>query len=116
MYIDLDLTSDQVENLAPTTAHLPAVASHIAVHLNAPDLVFVQEIQDNSGPTDDGVVSANVTLTTLVNAIANISNVSYAFVDIDPVNDQDGGQPGGNIRQAYLYVFSAACTDLISLP
>jgi predicted extracellular nuclease len=29
--------------------------------------------------------------------------VQYAFADVDPVDDQDGGQPGGNIRVSYLY-------------
>lgn len=92
----------KVENLAPDSGHLPIVANHIAKYLNTPDIMFVQEIQDDSGPTDDGVVSANLTLTTLVNAIQKESGISYSFVDIAPVNNQDGGQPGGNIRQAYL--------------
>ena len=88
--------------MAPNSAHVPAVANHIAKYLNMPDIVFVQEIQDDSGPTDDGVVSANLTLTTLVNAIEKESGILYSFVDIAPVDKQDGGQPGGNIRQAYL--------------
>lgn len=66
--------------------------------------MFLQEIQDNSGPKDDGTVDANVTLSTLVNAITKISNVTYSFVEVIPVDGQDGGQPGGNIRQAYLWV------------
>lgn len=93
---------DQVENLAPTSAHLPTVADHIATFLKTPDIVFVQEIQDNSGPTDDGTVIGNLTLTNLVNAIASISNVHYNFLEIAPTDDTDGGEPGGNIRQAYL--------------
>lgn len=64
--------------------------------------MFLQEIQDNSGPTDDGTVSSNVTLAILVEAIAKISNVIYNFTVIDPVDGQDGGQPGSNIRNAYL--------------
>lgn len=68
-----------------------------------PDLMFIQEIQDNSGPTDDGTVIANVTLQTLVNAIANASNgVHYDFIEVSPVDGQDGGELGGNIRQVYL--------------
>lgn len=89
--------------MAPNSSHLGVVANHIAKYLNAPDIMFVQEIQDDSGPTDDGVVSANLTLTTLVNAIQKESGILYSFIDIAPVNNQDGGQPGGNIRQAYLY-------------
>ncbi|PPQ91687.1 hypothetical protein CVT25_012900 [Psilocybe cyanescens] len=92
-----------VENMAPTSSHIPAVAAHISNLLRTPDIMFLQEIQDNSGPTNDGTVSANVTLTNLVNAIAKISNVTYSFATVDPVDGQDGGQPGGNIRTAYLY-------------
>lgn len=44
-----------------------------------------------------------MTLTTLINDIKNQSGVAYAYASIDPVNDQDGGEPGGNIRVAYLY-------------
>jgi len=29
--------------------------------------------------------------------------VRYSFAQIDPINDQDGGVPGGNIRPVYLY-------------
>ncbi|KAJ7212177.1 DNase I-like protein [Mycena pura] len=92
-----------VENMAPTGTHILDVANHIANVLLTPDIVFLQEVQDNSGPTDDGVVSANVTLATLVAAIVKASNVTYSWIDIDPINNQDGGEPGGNIRQAYLY-------------
>ncbi|KAK0710150.1 Endonuclease/exonuclease/phosphatase-like protein [Lasiosphaeria miniovina] len=92
-----------VENLAPTSAHLTKVAAHIVDFLKTPDLVFLQEIQDNSGATDDGVVDANTTLSTLAAAIKTLSGVAYDFTDVDPVSDQDGGAPGGNIRQAYLY-------------
>jgi predicted extracellular nuclease len=49
------------------------------------------------------VVSANLTLSTLTAAIAQAGGPNYAFTDIAPVDDQDGGQPGGNIRVAYLY-------------
>lgn len=93
-----------MENMAPTSAHIPSVASHIGNLLRTPDIMFIQEIQDNSGPTDDGTVSANVTLATLIAAIGKVTNVTYSWASVDPVNDQDGGQPGGNIRTAYLSV------------
>jgi predicted extracellular nuclease len=92
-----------VENMAPQSSHLPTVASHIATKLGTPDLLFLQEIQDDSGPKDDGTVSANLTLSNLVAEIAAAGGgVKYKFVEIDPVDKQDGGEPGGNIRQAYL--------------
>ena len=48
-------------------------------------------------------MSANLTLTTLTAAISAAGGPNYTFTDIVPVDDQDGGQPGGNIRVAYLY-------------
>ncbi|TBU49836.1 DNase I-like protein [Dichomitus squalens] len=93
-----------VENMNPRSYHIPKIASHIAHHLHTPDIVFVQEIQDDSGPRNDGVVSANRTLRALVNAIKRASGgVEYEFVNVEPEDNKDGGQPGGNIRVAYLY-------------
>lgn len=65
--------------------------------------MFLQEIQDNDGPTNSSIVAANVTLQTLADAIKQLSGVTYSFLEIDPVNNQDGGEPGGNIRVAYFY-------------
>lgn len=92
-----------VDNFAPNATQLPLVATHIGHFLGSPDLVHLQEIQDNNGETDDGTVDATVTLQTLANAIKKVSGVEYSSVDVNPVNNQDGGAPGGNIRQAYLY-------------
>ncbi|KNZ80932.1 hypothetical protein J132_03632 [Termitomyces sp. J132] len=92
-----------VNNLAPNeSTRLSAIADHIVNYLKTPDIVFLQEIQDNSGPIDDGTVSGNITLANLVNAITRVGNVTYASIEIAPNNNQDGGLPGGNIRQAYL--------------
>ncbi|KAI5116998.1 hypothetical protein M0805_002667 [Coniferiporia weirii] len=92
-----------VDNMAPTSTTLPTVAQHIATKLNSPDFLFVQEIQDNSGPTDDGVVIANVTMQTIADAVVKAGGAQYSFLEIPPVNDMDGGEPGGNIRQVYFY-------------
>jgi hypothetical protein len=88
--------------MAPTSSHIPTVASHISSFLKTPSIMHVQEIQDNSGPTDDGTVSGSLTLSTLAAAIYSASGVNYSWVEVEPVNDQDGGQPGGNIRPAFL--------------
>jgi predicted extracellular nuclease len=39
----------------------------------------------------------------LVEAIKEAGGPAYEYANIDPVDDQDGGEPGGNIRVAYLY-------------
>ncbi|POR38468.1 Uncharacterized protein TPAR_01327 [Tolypocladium paradoxum] len=91
------------ENLAPNSAHMPLVIDQIVHRLLTPDIVFLQEVQDNSGPTNNGVTSANVTLSTLTAGIEAASGVAYKFAEVEPVDGKDGGQPGGNIRCAYLY-------------
>lgn len=42
-----------VENLAPNSTHMGAIASHIVTYLKSPDLMFLQEVQDDNGPTND---------------------------------------------------------------
>jgi len=102
-HCEITIGDYNVDNMGPTGQHILDVANHIANFLRTPDVMFIQEVLDNTGATDDGTVSANVTLSTLVAAIASASNVTYSWIDIDPVDNQDGGEPGGNIRQAYLY-------------
>lgn len=90
---------------------MPQVADQIANFLKSPDIMFMQEIQDSSGETDDGTVDANLTLSTLITAIhAAGSTAKYDFTEVISANDQDGGENGGNIRPAYLYVRHAWTT------
>ncbi|ORY55117.1 endonuclease/exonuclease/phosphatase family protein [Pseudomassariella vexata] len=94
-----------VENFAPSnTAHTQAVAAHIVNYLLSPDLLFIQEIQDNNGETNDGTVASDLSLSALTAAIASLDGeVNYNYTYISPVDGADGGAPGGNIRVAYLF-------------
>ncbi|KAI0689077.1 DNase I-like protein [Cytidiella melzeri] len=92
-----------VDNMDPNSSHLPTIANHIANFLANPDIMFLQEIQDNDGDTDDGVVDGTTTLTNLVTSISASGGIAYNFTEISPQNDLDGGVPGGNIRPAYLF-------------
>jgi uncharacterized protein len=94
-----------VENLDPSDppSKFARLASLIVHNLQSPDLLTVEEVQDDDGPVDDGVVTAGVTLSTLVSAIRDAGGPSYQYRLLDPVNDQDGGEPGGNIRQVFLF-------------
>jgi predicted extracellular nuclease len=102
---ELTVATYNLDNLSPSAsaAKWAALGSEITTNLGAPDILAVQEIQDNDGETDDGVVDATVTLNDLVAAIKNAGGPAYSWTEIDPVNDQDGGAPGGNIRQVILY-------------
>ena len=101
----LTISTFNFENLAPDNpqSKFDGLASLIVNNLRSPDLIAGEEVQDNSGATDNGVVDASQTLTRLVNAIAAAGGPTYAWREIDPVDDADGGQPGGNIRQVFLF-------------
>ena len=79
------------------------LAETIVDNLASPDILALQEIQDNSGPADDGVVAADQTLARLIDAIAAAGGPRYEYSQVDPVDGEDGGQPGGNIRVGFLY-------------
>ncbi len=115
----LTVASYNVLNLDPNDAdgdtdvadgRFDAIAQHILFNLNAPDIIGLQEVQDNSGSTDDGTVAADQTLQMILDAIdladdgfVNGSN-SYAFIDNTFILDNaSGGQPGANIRTAFVY-------------
>ena len=53
----LTVGSYNVNNLSPNSSTLPGIAGHIAKELNSPSLVFLQEIQDDDGATNDGGIS-----------------------------------------------------------
>jgi uncharacterized protein len=101
----LAVATYNLDNLSPTSpaSKYASLGTQIAHNLGAPDILAVQEIEDNDGTKDDGVVDATTTLTDLTDAIQAAGGPAYQWTEIDPVNDQDGGTPGGNIRQVILY-------------
>lgn len=80
-----------------------SIARSMVEDLGAPDLVALQEIADGSGRRDDGVVEAASTLARLVAAVSAAGGPAYAFAQIDPRDNEDGGAPGSNIRVALLF-------------
>ncbi|MFE0460328.1 lamin tail domain-containing protein [Kitasatospora sp. NPDC058965] len=101
----LSVATYNVENLAPSDpdAKFQRLAAGVVTNLASPDIVAVEEIQDNSGATDDGTVAADQTLAKLTAAVSAAGGPAYQYREIDPVNDHDGGQPGGNIRTVFLF-------------
>ncbi len=94
-----------VENLAfaAVDEKVAALAETVVRGLGSPTVIALQEIQDDSGPEDDGVVSAEATLNRLVEAISSAGGPRYEWTQIDPSNNADGGRPGANIRVAVLF-------------
>jgi uncharacterized protein len=101
----LAMATYNVENLAPgdPATKYQRLAEGVVTNLSKPDVVALEEVQDNTGATDNGVVAADQTLTKLTDAIVAEGGPRYQWREIDPVNDKDGGQPGGNIRVVFLF-------------
>ncbi|MFD5459818.1 endonuclease/exonuclease/phosphatase family protein [Streptomyces olivaceus] len=100
---ELAVATYNVENLDPSDDTFAAHADAIVHHLKSPDIVSLEEIQDNNGATDDGTVAADATVGRLIDAIVAAGGPRYDWRGIDPVDKADGGEPGGNIRQAFLF-------------
>jgi hypothetical protein len=101
----LTIASFNVMNLHPDAvtdegnSRVEAIAGVIRDRLRMPDIVGLQEMQDSSGPRNDGVTDASETYRALIKALGD----SYDFCEIAPPDLSGGGQPGGNIRCGYLF-------------
>ncbi len=108
----LSIASFNVLNLDPNDAdgdadvasgRFAAIAEQIVNNLATPDIVSLQEVQDGNG-SDTGELSAEATLQALIDAIEAAGGPTYEFFEIAPDAEfTTGGQPGGNIRNAFLY-------------
>ncbi|GAA0409239.1 endonuclease/exonuclease/phosphatase family protein [Streptomyces luteireticuli] len=102
---ELAVATYNVENLSPKNpqAKFDRLASALVTNLASPDIVALEEVQDDNGTGNDGTVDAGVTLKKLTDAIAAAGGPAYQWRQINPVDGRDGGQPGGNIRTAFLF-------------
>lgn len=79
------------------------LANDIVYSLGAPDILALQEVQDDNG-TASGELSAERTLQRLAEATALLGGPRYEFSQVSPdFENADGGAPDGNIRPAFLF-------------
>jgi predicted extracellular nuclease len=111
---DLAVATFNVENLSAVDCldepdKVAALASQIVGNLQSPDLVAIEEMQDNSGDVDDepdgddGTVASDLSWRCLIDAIVAAGGPVYDYRQIDPIDGEDGGVPGGNIRVGFLF-------------
>jgi len=104
---ELAVATYNVENLSAVDdqTKFDQLAHGIVDHLASPDIVTLEEIQDNNGAdgNGDGVVAADQTLKRFTDAIAAVGGPRYEWRQIDPQDLTDGGEPGGNIRVGFLF-------------
>lgn len=114
----LRVATFNVENLSPvgttfstnngveitTQEKYDLLAKNIAENLKSPDIIIVEEIQDNNGVGGEGVTDASTTFEQLIAAVNAATGKTYQWVDEAPTTSGDvGGAPGGNIRTGFLY-------------
>ncbi|MGV4889534.1 endonuclease/exonuclease/phosphatase family protein [Streptomyces viridosporus] len=100
---ELSVATYNVENLDPSDDTFAAHAAAIVDHLRSPDIVALEEVQDDNGAVDDATVTAGVTVTRLIDSVEAAGGPRYDWRSVDPVDKADGGEPGGNIRQVFLF-------------
>ncbi|MEW2488978.1 lamin tail domain-containing protein [Streptomyces sp. NPDC048411] len=102
---ELAVATYNVENLdaLDEQAKFDTLAAGVAVNLSSPDIVSLEEIQDDNGAVNDGTVGSEATLKRFTDAIVAAGGPQYAWRYIAPVDGKDGGEPGGNIRNVFLY-------------
>jgi uncharacterized protein len=88
---------------ARDTNRLAALADQIVNWMASPEIIGLQEVADNDGIVGTLAISADETYQEIIEAIVAVGGPPYAYVNIDPLPDQDGGVPGANIRMGFLY-------------
>ncbi len=101
----LTIGTYNVENFSTATpdAKVAKIADAIVAKMKSPDIIGLNEIQDNNGETDTGVVDGAQSAQKIIDKVKAAGGPTYLYTEIVPVNNQDGGAPGGNIRVAFLY-------------
>ena len=77
-------------------------AAQIVENLAAPDVILLEGMQDDTGSADNGITTAATTFNRLIEAVQSTGGPVYQYVQIDPVDKQDGGT-GENARLGFLY-------------
>ena len=103
--LQVSVATFNVENLdvSDGEAKFDGLAQAVVKNLASPDILGLEEVQDNDGAVNSGTTAADLTLNTLAAAIEKAGGPKYVWRQIDPVNNAEGGEPGGNIRVAFMY-------------
>ncbi|WP_333733925.1 endonuclease/exonuclease/phosphatase family protein [Streptomyces sp. IBSBF 3010] len=113
---ELAVATYNVENLdaLDDQAKFDTLAEGVAVNLSSPDIVSLEEIQDDNGAVNDGTVGSEATLKRFTDAIVAAGGPRYSWRYVAPQDGKDGGEPGGNIRNVFLY--NAKRVDFVDRP
>src|SRR5690606_38299337 len=104
----LTVATYNMENFSADPAHTSnekaaRLRESFVENLNSTDIVALVDVQDNHGPSQSNNSDATQSYERLIAAIEAAGGPTYKWTDIAPEYNQDGGEPGGNIRVGYLY-------------
>ncbi|MFZ7946324.1 chitobiase/beta-hexosaminidase C-terminal domain-containing protein [Neobacillus sp. 19] len=101
----LTIGTYNVENFSTVTPDdkVTKIGDAIVNKMKSPDIIGLNEVQDNNGETDNGTVDGTQSAQKIIDKVKALGGPTYAYTEIAPANNQDGGAPGGNIRVAFLY-------------
>jgi uncharacterized protein len=122
--IHLTIAAYNLENLDPTdpAQKFATLAGDIVGGLRSPDIIGVEEIQDADGAGGGSNLSGAATAQRLIDAIVAAGGPTYRYVEVAPTTPGGtGGEPGGNIRNGFLYnpervTYIAGSAELIDGP
>jgi len=103
--LEITATAFNLENLPGNRPdRIDALGAVVAENLKCPDIISLVEIQDNNGISFRESANADLTLKKVLVAVQyRCPNSHYEYVNVDPFEMAEGGQPGGNIRVALMY-------------
>ncbi|MCF8058995.1 MAG: 5'-nucleotidase C-terminal domain-containing protein [Bacteriovoracaceae bacterium] len=101
----LTIAAANLENLAGNQEdRLESMGKAIRHNLKCPDIVTLVEVQDDNGLDLQGEADATETINKIIkNSKCAQDGVKYQGINVNPINHNEGGQPGGNIRVAMIY-------------
>ena len=101
---ELSVATFNVENLDPAdVATIPRLAALVADNLRAPDLIGIEEMQDNNGETNNGNTDASLSGRRSSTRSWLPAGRGTSTGRSTRQNNADGGAPGGNIRVGFLF-------------
>jgi uncharacterized protein len=101
----LTIATYNVENFTVSTpdSKVTKIGEAIVNQMKSPDIIGLNEVQDNNGETNDGTVDGTQSAQKIIDKVKALGGPTYAYTEIAPENNKDGGAGGANIRVAFLY-------------
>ncbi|CAM9808099.1 unnamed protein product, partial [Chrysoparadoxa australica] len=101
----LTIAAYNLENLAGNQEdRIEMMGTAVRHNLKCPDILSLVEVQDDNGLDLEGGADASKTLQKIITkSKCKADGVDYTYINVNPVNHNEGGQPGGNIRVAIIY-------------